>query len=340
VSVLKTESLIKQYGGRRVVDQVNLELHKGEIVGLLGPNGAGKTTTFNMIVGITRPNAGRITMDGRDISRLPMYLRARLGIGYLAQEKSVFRKLTVEQNIRAIAEIQPLTRAEREHRIQSVLDELGIGHLARQLAYTLSGGERRRVEIARALVSEPVFMLLDEPFSGVDPKAVEELQNVIYQMQRRGLGILITDHSVRETLTVTDRAYLIYEGKVLISGTAAELVNDPKARQYYLGERFYMDIQPDTRKSFLGSLFGRRDKTATAQRPESSAHRAEPTKPKIEWPSEPHASSQAPSAPRRPEPSQSQPGDVGSERPKPGASTTWPTSVRPDDRPDPSKGKG
>ena len=279
MSVLKTEGLIKQYGGRRVVDQVNLELHKGEIVGLLGPNGAGKTTTFNMVVGITRPNGGRITLDGHDISRLPMYMRARRGIGYLAQEKSVFRKLTVEQNIRAIAEIQPLSRAERNRRIENVLDELGISHLARQPAYTLSGGERRRVEIARALVCEPIFMLLDEPFSGVDPKAVEELQNVIYQMQRRGLGILITDHSVRETLTVTDRAYLIYEGKVLISGTASDLVNDPKARQYYLGERFYMDVQPDARKSFFGSLFGKREKAAAAPRHEEHPPRPEPPAP-------------------------------------------------------------
>lgn len=287
MTILKTEGLIKEYGGRRVVDQVNLELHESEIVGLLGPNGAGKTTTFNMVVGITRPTGGRITLDGRDITHLPMYLRARQGIGYLAQEKSVFRKLTVEGNIRAIAEILSLSPVECNRRVNSVMEELGISHLARQPAYTLSGGERRRVEIARALICEPTFMLLDEPFSGVDPKAVEELQNVIYQMQRRGLGILITDHSVRETLTVTDRAYLIYEGKVLISGTANELVNDPKARQYYLGERFYMDMQPDTRKSFLGSLFGRREKPAAAHRPEHPAHRSEPHKPPTEWPSEP-----------------------------------------------------
>ena len=261
MSLLKTHGLVKQYSGRRVVNQVDLELHKGEIVGLLGPNGAGKTTTFNMIVGITRPNEGRIVLDGRDVTGLPMHKRARLGLGYLAQEKSVFRKLTVRQNIQAIAEILPLTRGEQKRRVEAVLDELGIAHLSKQPAYTLSGGERRRVEIARALVCEPTFMLLDEPFSGVDPKAVEELQNVIYQMQRRGLGILITDHSVRETLTVTDRAYLIYEGQVLISGTAADLVNDPKARQYYLGERFYMDVQPDARKThLLSGLFHRRHK--------------------------------------------------------------------------------
>jgi len=277
VAVLKTEGLIKEYGGRRVVNQVNLELRKGEIVGLLGPNGAGKTTTFNMIVGIVRPNAGRILLGGEDITRLPMYQRARRGIGYLAQEKSVFRKLTVEENIRAIAEALPLSAAERERRVRMALEELGITHLARQRAYTLSGGERRRVEIARALVCEPDFILLDEPFSGVDPKAVEELQNVIYQMQQRGLGILITDHSVRETLTVTDRAYLIYEGTVLISGTAEELVNDPKARKYYLGERFYMDTQPDVRKpSFFGGLFGHKKKHPSERAESPQPTEAEP----------------------------------------------------------------
>lgn len=278
MSILKTEGLVKEYSGRRVVNQVNLELRKGEIVGLLGPNGAGKTTTFNMIVGITRPNAGRVLLDGRDITRLPMHKRARLGIGYLAQEKSVFRKLTVEENILAIAEILPISKTERKRRTEVVLEELGIAHLRRQPAYTLSGGERRRVEIARALLCEPSFILLDEPFSGVDPKAVEELQNVIYQMQQRGLGILITDHSVRETLTVTDRAYLIYEGKVLISGTAADLVNDPMARQYYLGERFQMDIQPDSRKTFFASLFGRKESSQQPQQPPSRRPAAkEPT---------------------------------------------------------------
>jgi lipopolysaccharide export system ATP-binding protein len=345
--------LIKQYGGRRVVDQVNLELHKGEIVGLLGPNGAGKTTTFNMIVGITRPNGGRITLDGHDISHLPMYLRARRGIGYLAQEKSVFRKLTVEQNIRAIAEIQPLTKAERRRRIEDVLEELGISHLARQPAYTLSGGERRRVEIARALVCEPIFMLLDEPFSGVDPKAVEELQNVIYQMQRRGLGILITDHSVRETLTVTDRAYLIYEGKVLISGTASDLVNDPKARQYYLGERFYMDVQPDTRKSFFGTLFGKREKPAATPRPEGHPPRPEPPAPPqargtgVQAVAAPPAEAAhppiAPAAspvpapgptPKWPEPVEVAPSEIGSPRSKAIASAVRPSSASKNDRQD------
>jgi lipopolysaccharide export system ATP-binding protein len=373
VSILKTERLTKEYSGRRVVDQVDLELHEGEIVGLLGPNGAGKTTTFNMVVGITRPNGGRITLDGHDITRLPMHLRARRGIGYLAQEKSVFRKLTVEQNIRAIAEIQPLSRAERNRRVENVLEELGITHLGRQPAYTLSGGERRRVEIARALVCEPTFMLLDEPFSGVDPKAVEELQNVIYQMQHRGLGILITDHSVRETLTVTDRAYLIYEGKVLISGTAADLVNDPKARQYYLGERFYMDIQPDTRKSFFGSLFGRREKTVAPPIPEPQSPTSTPLpKPPTEWPSGPPSAASKPEpmptplparpgtpvkpqqatsvsapkpsptpapAPKWPEPVKTGSGEVKSERHRPVAPLPRPAPAPRDDRPDPFEGE-
>ena len=321
-SVLKTEGLVKAYSGRRVVNQVNLELHESEIVGLLGPNGAGKTTTFNMIVGITRPNAGRILLDGTDITRFPMHIRARRGIGYLAQEKSVFRKLTVEQNIWAIAEVLPLSAAERRRRVEMVLEELGITHLARQPAYTLSGGERRRVEIARALTCEPTFMLLDEPFSGVDPKAVEELQNVIYQMQRRGLGLLITDHSVRETLTVTDRAYLIYEGKVLISGTASDLVNDPKARQYYLGERFYMDVQPDTRKSVFGSLFGRKEKTPSPQPREHRPPPPEPPKPPPEPPS------QAP--PSRPPPEKTSTPDVSRAAPKerkPPPPPRWPEPV-------------
>ncbi len=242
---LRTERLIKSYGKRRVVNDVSIELKQGEIVGLLGPNGAGKTTTFNMIVGLVRPNAGAIFFDDKDISNFPMYSRSRLGIGYLTQEVSVFRKLTVKENILAILETMPLTESERRERLVWLLEELGIAHLAKNRAYTLSGGERRRVEIARALVPQPAFMLLDEPFSGVDPKSVEELQEVIYQLRQHGLGILITDHSVRETLQVTDRSYLIYEGKVELSGNAAELVNDPRARQLYLGKRFYMEIEPD-----------------------------------------------------------------------------------------------
>jgi len=240
--------LVKKYGGRTVVNQVNIELKQGEIVGLLGPNGAGKTTTFNMILGLVKPTSGRIFFDEADISRLPMFRRSRLGMSYLTQEVSVFRKLTVKENILSILESLPLTEAERKERLQWLLEELGIAHLAEQRAYTLSGGERRRVEIARALVPRPAFMLLDEPFSGVDPKSVEELQNIIYQLRDHNLGILITDHSVRETLQVTDESYLIYEGKVEMSGKASDLVNDPRAREIYLGQRFYMDLTPDERR--------------------------------------------------------------------------------------------
>ena len=238
---LTTQNLVKQYNGVNVVDRVSIELHDGEIVGLLGPNGAGKTTTFNMIVGIIRPDAGQIQLDDLDLSRLPIHLRARRGIGYLAQDTSIFRKLTVEENIRAIAQIMPgWSKARQQEKVESLLGELGIEKVAKQPAYTLSGGERRRAEIARALVPEPTFILLDEPFSGVDPIAVEELQGIISQMRERGLGVLITDHSVRETLTVTDRAYIIYEGTVMVSGTSQFLVEDEDARRLYLGEKFYM----------------------------------------------------------------------------------------------------
>ncbi len=238
---LRTKDLVKEFSGRRVVDGVSIELRKGEIVGLLGANGAGKSTTFNMIVGFLRPTSGRIYLGDQDITELPMHRRARLGIGYLAQDMSIFRKLTVEENIAAILETTNLTRAQQKERLQLLLEELGIAHLAKSRAYTLSGGERRRVEIARALVHEPDFILLDEPFSGVDPKAVEELQDIIFHMQARGLGVLITDHNVRETLSVTDRSYIIFEGRVMLSGSAEELVNSPEARKYYLGERFYID---------------------------------------------------------------------------------------------------
>jgi len=246
---LRTENLVKVYGGRTVVNKVSINLKQGEIVGLLGPNGAGKTTTFNMIVGLIRPKSGKIFFDDKDISGFPMYKRSRLGMGYLTQDVSVFRKLTVKQNILAILETLKLSRADRKERLEWLLEELGIAHLSRNRAYTLSGGERRRVEIARALVPRPAFMLLDEPFSGVDPKSVEELQEVIYQLRDHGLGILITDHSVRETLQVTDRSYLIYEGKVELSGSAKDLVNDPRAREVYLGDRFYMDMTPDDRRT-------------------------------------------------------------------------------------------
>ena len=238
---LYTQGLIKEYDGRRVVDQVSIEVSEREIIGLLGPNGAGKTTTFNMIVGIIKPNGGEIFLDEKNLSGLPIHMRARHGIGYLAQDTSIFRKLTVEQNIRSIAQVMPgWSRKRQDDKVEFLLAELGIERLADHPAYTLSGGERRRAEIARALVPEPKIMLLDEPFSGVDPIAVEELQLIIQQMRESGLGILITDHSVRETLTVTDRAYIIHEGNVMVSGTAEFLVNDQRARELYLGEKFYM----------------------------------------------------------------------------------------------------
>ena len=248
MSRITTKNLVKEYGGRRVVNEVCIDIQKGEIVGLLGPNGAGKSTTFNMIVGMIKPNQGAIYFDDQEITGMPMHMRARMGIGYLAQDMSIFRKLTVQDNIMAILQTTKLSRAQQREKLDMLMDELGITKLARSMAYTLSGGERRRVEIARALVHEPDFIMLDEPFSGVDPRAVEELQDIIYHMQSRGLGVLITDHNVRETLTVTDRSYIIFEGKVMLSGTASELVNSPEARQYYLGERFTMDTTEDGRK--------------------------------------------------------------------------------------------
>lgn len=238
---LRSENLVKIYSKRRVVDGVSIEVQRGEIVGLLGPNGAGKTTTFYMITGMIKPNEGRIYLDGRDITGLPMYKRARLGIGYLSQEPSVFRKLTVEENIMAILETMKLSRAERRRRLESLLEELSISHLAKHKAYTLSGGERRRVEITRALVTNPKFMLLDEPFAGIDPIAVEDIQNIVYRLKEKGIGVLITDHNVHETLSITDRAYLLYDGRILKSGTSEFLANDPEARKLYLGDRFRLD---------------------------------------------------------------------------------------------------
>jgi len=240
MDVIKTKDLIKTYNGRTVVNKVNIEIHRGEIVGLLGPNGAGKTTTFYMIVGLVSPDEGGIFFGNREITKLPMYKRARFGIGYLSQEASTFRKLSVEENILAILETLPIPPRQRKRYCQELLDELNIRHLAKNKAYTLSGGERRRLEITRALVSNPAFILLDEPFSGVDPIAVFEVQQIIRQLKDRGLGILLTDHSVRETLSITDRSYIMAEGKILISGTSEELINDPKARQIYLGEKFTM----------------------------------------------------------------------------------------------------
>lgn len=235
---MQTEKLQKSYRRRPVVNGVSIEVAAGEIVGLLGPNGAGKTTTFNIVVGLIQPEAGAVNFGGRDITRLPMHQRARLGIGYLTQEPSVFRKLTVEQNILAILETCQMDRKERGIRLKYLLDELDLARLAKNMAYTLSGGEKRRLEITRALVTSPKLLLLDEPFSGIDPIAVYEVQKIVRRLKQRGLGILITDHNVRETLKLVDRAYLIHKGEVLCHGTAEFLVNDPKAREIYLGPEF------------------------------------------------------------------------------------------------------
>ncbi|MGI5870178.1 MAG: LPS export ABC transporter ATP-binding protein [Kiritimatiellia bacterium] len=237
---LVAENLVKSYRHRRVVDGVNIHIDKGEIVGLLGPNGAGKTTTFYMIVGLVRPESGTICFKGGDITRYPVYRRARSGLGYLAQEPSIFRRLTVEQNIMAILETLPLSRAERKQRLHALLGEFNLVKVARQRAYTLSGGERRKLEIARALVQNPAILLLDEPFAGVDPLAVSDIQQIVRDLQASGYGILITDHNVRETLSVVDRAYLLYEGRVLCEGTSQQLIDDPEVRKRYLGEEFRM----------------------------------------------------------------------------------------------------
>ena len=238
---LHTDSLIKYYSKRKVVNGVSIYLDSGEIVGLLGPNGAGKTTTFYMITGLISPNGGKVLLDDTDITRLPMYRRARKGIGYLPQEASIFRKLTVAENIMAILEYMPMTRKERKDRLAELLKDLDVEHIADSKGYNLSGGERRRVEIARALVTQPKFILLDEPFSGIDPITVEEIQKIIHRLKEKGLGILVTDHNVRETLSITDRAYIIYEGEILKSGSAEFLANDPEARQLYLGEKFKLN---------------------------------------------------------------------------------------------------
>lgn len=240
LQLLETRGLIKEYGSRRVVDGLNISVGRSEIVGLLGPNGAGKTTTFYMTVGIVQPTAGQVLFDSEDITNKPIHQRAGLGMGYLAQESSIFRKLTVEENIMAILETLKIGPRERKKRLQSLLEELNIAHLAKSKAYTLSGGERRRLEITRALVTNPSFLLLDEPFSGIDPIVVAEAQDIIKDLKARGLGILLTDHNVRETLSITDRAYLITDGRILISGTAQDLINNPEARKIYLGEKFTM----------------------------------------------------------------------------------------------------
>ena len=238
---LRSENLVKIYKKRRVVNDVSIQVKQGEIVGLLGPNGAGKTTTFYMIIGFIKPEDGKILLDHEDITHLPMYERARRGIGYLSQEPSIFRKLSVERNIMAILQMQKISKKERDERLEVLLKELDISYLAKNKAYTLSGGERRRVEITRALATQPKFMLLDEPFSGIDPIAVEDIQNIISRLKEKNLGILITDHSVRETLSITDRAYIMCDGEILKSGTAEFLASDPEARKIYLGEKFKLD---------------------------------------------------------------------------------------------------
>jgi len=238
--LLESRGLVKAYGGKRVVNGTSINVKQGEIVGLLGPNGAGKTTSFYMIVGLVKQDEGEIFFQGEDISHVPMYKRSRMGMGYLAQEASIFRKLTVEQNIMAILETLDISAKERKERLASLLDELELAPLAKQKAMTLSGGERRRLEITRALVTDPAFIMLDEPFSGVDPIAVYDVQQIIKQLQKRGLSILITDHSVRETLSVVDRAYLMSDGNIVCEGDQDYLVNDEHAREIYLGPEFTM----------------------------------------------------------------------------------------------------
>ena len=240
-SLITTHNLVKTYHGRNVVDGVSIQVGRGEVVGLLGPNGAGKTTTFYMIVGLIAPNGGQVIFNSQNVTRLPMHRRARQGLGYLSQEPSIFRKLTVEENVMAILEMLPLSADERRERMESLLEQISIKRLAKQMAYTLSGGERRRLEITRALVTNPAAILLDEPFSGVDPLAVYDVQEIIRDLKKRGLGILITDHNVRETLTIVDRAYLICDGKVLREGTSQFLIEDPLSRELYLGSRFSME---------------------------------------------------------------------------------------------------
>jgi lipopolysaccharide export system ATP-binding protein len=239
--LLQASALCKSYRGRQVVNQVSLKLQPGEVVGLLGPNGAGKTTTFYMIVGLIAPQRGTVSLFGEDITHLPMYRRARSGISYLPQEPSVFRKLTVEENLRSVAETLSIPSRERDVLIGELLEEFGIGHLRSQNAYTLSGGERRRLEIARALVLTPQFILLDEPFAGIDPLAVLEIQRIIGSLKSRGIGVLITDHNVRETLNITDRAYIISEGKILREGSPEQLTNDIEVKKVYLGENFKLN---------------------------------------------------------------------------------------------------
>jgi len=240
-SILETEKIVKKYGKRTVVKGVTISVEQGKIIGLLGPNGAGKTTSFYMITGIIRPNSGRILLDGKDITRLPMYKRARMGIAYLPQEASIFRKMTVRDNLEAVLEAIGKSKKDRREITDRLLEEFGITHIANNYGYNLSGGERRRTEIARTLTNEPKFILFDEPFAGVDPIAVEEIQKIIMALKKRNIGILITDHNVRETLTVTDYTYMLYDGKIFLSGKADELADDPDARKFYLGENFKLN---------------------------------------------------------------------------------------------------
>jgi len=237
---LRAENLFKIYKKRKVVNDVSVEVEQGEIVGLLGPNGAGKTTTFYMIVGLIKPNDGEIFLEGDNITKLPMYRRAKMGIGYLAQEASVFRKLTVEENIMAVLEMSKLSKKEQKEKMESLIEEFSLGHVRKNLGVVLSGGERRRTEIARALAVDPKFVLLDEPFAGVDPIAVEEIQMIVARLKKKNIGILITDHNVNETLSITDRAYLMFEGKLLKAGTAEELAQDEQVRKVYLGRHFVL----------------------------------------------------------------------------------------------------
>lgn len=239
--ILRAEGLVKKYKKRTVVNNVSIDVKQGEVVGLLGPNGAGKTTTFYMIVGMISPNEGRVFLDDVEITRTAMYKRARVGIGYLPQEASVFRKMTVEENILSVLQMLPLTSAERQTRCEQLMDDFSITHIARSRGYMLSGGERRRTEIARALATDPKFILLDEPFAGIDPIAVEEIMRIVGGLKERGIGVLVTDHNVHETLSITDRAYLLFEGKIMMAGTAEVLANDPEARKLYLGEKFKLD---------------------------------------------------------------------------------------------------
>jgi lipopolysaccharide export system ATP-binding protein len=235
---LRADNIIRQYGKRTVVKGVSFEVNQGEIVGLLGPNGAGKTTSFYMVVGMVKPNAGKIYLDEKDITNEPMYKRAQLGVGYLPQEASIFRKLSIEDNIKAVLEMTKLSKQEQSHKLEALLDEFGLTHKRTYIGNHLSGGERRRTEIARALATDPSFILLDEPFAGVDPIAVEDIQKIVFQLKLRNIGVLITDHNVQETLSITDRAYLLYDGSILKAGTAEELAADEQVRKVYLGQNF------------------------------------------------------------------------------------------------------